>query len=75
MVGRGDAWHRRHNLTKGRAALRTDYTLSSLVNTGFALAVLFVMFLVDVDVGYASFMICACLRRAVVHTPCSAAIT
>ena len=75
MVGRGDAWHRRHNPTTGRVALRTDYTLISLIDTKLALAVLFVMFLVDVDVGYDSFMICACLRRAVVHTPCSAAIT
>jgi hypothetical protein len=75
MVGRGDAWRRRHNPTTGRAALRTDYTLFSLVNTGLAFAVLFIMFLVYADVDYASFMICACLRRAVVHTPYSVAIT
>ena len=56
MVGRGDAWRRRHNATTGCVALRTDYTVFDLVNTGSALAVLFVIFLVCVDVGYLRFL-------------------
>ena len=56
MVGGGDAWRRRHNATTGRAALRTGYTVFDLLNTGSALAVLFIIFLVCIDARYLRFL-------------------